>query len=570
VSTPTLGSWSGSLRSVEGVAVANATIIVLSGQTDTVNTTTQPGTPLASIYSDPYGNNAINQSTSPLQSDGLGNYQFWAAPGWYVLQIYGAGIYQIVDGETEYQAIEGIAIGNAGPVSISQFPTTGTWAFAGTFSANPTFSGNPIFSGNPVFSGDPVFSGELTAAHFNNFYWVTGNSSGYLNLAAAVTAAKNAGGGTIFDAYPETFSADPFTGLGETAGPSIRIIFAPGTWSTKVPITVPALTQLIGAGRSLTTFQSVSGYAQGSGRATCIFDVYGTVGTIISDMAITCGNGATQAIYATDINENSGFERLAIANFSVAGIQVNAAGYWDEPAQNYFLRDIEAGSGTAGTSSTYGLWLQGNGGGGPSIVENITASGQVGNVIGAGVAVYNFNGGTFLNIHSEQSQAVFLMLSTGVSNIGARNVSGGPAVSGGQTVISIPTTVTGNSFVFENLSLNSATTLISDVPRSITNSDDFMSYYIVGTGAISATGIFSSNPGIGTIFPGTILAKSDATAAAFIATGATPVAPSGQIAFGASTAATATGGSGTLPAAPVGFIVINIGGGVAKIPYYAA
>jgi hypothetical protein len=56
-------------------------------------------------------------------------------------------------------------------------------------------------------------------------------------------------------------------------------------------------------------------------------------------------------------------------------------------------------------------------GGGPYLIENVTASGQAGNVTAAGVAVYNFSGGTFQNIHSEQSSIVFAMLSVGVTGV---------------------------------------------------------------------------------------------------------------------------------------------------------
>jgi hypothetical protein len=39
--------------------------------------------------------------------------------------------------------------------------------------------------------------------------------------------------------------------------------------------------------------------------------------------------------------------------------------------------------------------------------------------------------------------------------------------------------------------------------------------------------------------------------------------------FGVTTAASATAGAATLPANPVGFLEINIGGTVYKLPYYA-
>jgi hypothetical protein len=52
--------------------------------------------------------------------------------------------------------------------------------------------------------------------------------------------------------------------------------------------------------------------------------------------------------------------------------------------------------------------------------------------------------------------------------------------------------------------------------------------------------------------------------------GATPTAPASQLGVGATTATTATSGSETLPAQPAGFLVMNLGGTVIKIPYYNA
>jgi hypothetical protein len=54
-----------------------------------------------------------------------------------------------------------------------------------------------------------------------------------------------------------------------------------------------------------------------------------------------------------------------------------------------------------------------------------------------------------------------------------------------------------------------------------------------------------------------------------VLTGATPTVAAGQLGLGSTTAATATGGAGTLPAAPVAFIVVNVAGTVGKVPYYA-
>ena len=54
------------------------------------------------------------------------------------------------------------------------------------------------------------------------------------------------------------------------------------------------------------------------------------------------------------------------------------------------------------------------------------------------------------------------------------------------------------------------------------------------------------------------------------ATAAAPTVAANQIGYGATVAGTASAGAATLPANPVGFIVVNIAGTPFKIPYYAA
>ncbi len=74
----------------------------------------------------------------------------------------------------------------------------------------------------------------------------------------------------------------------------------------------------------------------------------------------------------------------------------------------------------------------------------------------------------------------------------------------------------------------------------------------------SSTGPITNNFGSASLMSGLLLS------------GAAPTAPAGDVAFGAATAATATAGAGALPAAPVAFLEINVGGTAYKIPYYNA
>jgi hypothetical protein len=183
--SPTLSSFQGELFNTAGGAIAGATVTVLSGQVDTVNVTNQPGSPLATIYADPYGYSEIPQvqlslsgtastvagspnvsyasgsqlsafligltitingvqytvlsvdptagtlvlatnaqstgtfawsATVPVSqldavpgfgvTDGFGNFQFWAAAGYYVLQIYSEVMPE--------QYVQGISVGGSG------------------------------------------------------------------------------------------------------------------------------------------------------------------------------------------------------------------------------------------------------------------------------------------------------------------------------------------------------------------------------------------------------------------------------------------------------------------------
>jgi hypothetical protein len=67
--------------------VSGASVAVL---TQPANTSTQPGSPLASIFQDSAG---LIPMTNPTTTDGLGNYDFYVAAGVYTLQIYGNKIY---------------------------------------------------------------------------------------------------------------------------------------------------------------------------------------------------------------------------------------------------------------------------------------------------------------------------------------------------------------------------------------------------------------------------------------------------------------------------------------------
>jgi hypothetical protein len=135
--TPTLYSWQDTVSNSIGQVIPSATVIVLSGTVggaEAVNTTTQPGTPLATIYTDPYGASPVNQTTAPITTRaGNGTFQFWAAAGYYVVQIFGRGI--------TGQVVYGISLGAAGAHAIAGTIAAGQTAYG---SAADTIAGGTI------------------------------------------------------------------------------------------------------------------------------------------------------------------------------------------------------------------------------------------------------------------------------------------------------------------------------------------------------------------------------------------------------------------------------------------
>ncbi len=82
---PTVFRLQGTINSAQGPALSGVTVYVC---TQPAVTTTVPPSPLASIFSDNAGVNPINQSVSPVQTDGLGNWFCYAATGVYTVVFF--------------------------------------------------------------------------------------------------------------------------------------------------------------------------------------------------------------------------------------------------------------------------------------------------------------------------------------------------------------------------------------------------------------------------------------------------------------------------------------------------
>lgn len=74
----------------DGTVLANVHVAVLVGAVDTVDTSTIPGSPLATLYADVEGTIPI---ANPVMTDGLGRITVCpSVPGWYVLWVYGVNV----------------------------------------------------------------------------------------------------------------------------------------------------------------------------------------------------------------------------------------------------------------------------------------------------------------------------------------------------------------------------------------------------------------------------------------------------------------------------------------------
>ena len=110
-------------------------------------TTTSPCTPLASVYSDP----ALTQAlANPFTTDGMGNYNFYAAPGRYVIELSGAGI--------TTRQIRDVIVPNdpSAPTFTSLTTTSGINAFTLSLSGNLTVAGSAAVTGALTVGGSPV------------------------------------------------------------------------------------------------------------------------------------------------------------------------------------------------------------------------------------------------------------------------------------------------------------------------------------------------------------------------------------------------------------------------------
>ncbi|MHB8539425.1 MAG: hypothetical protein ACYDCD_00575 [Candidatus Acidiferrales bacterium] len=209
----------------QGKPVAGATIVVC---TQPANITVAPCTPLVNLFTDA---TLTTPAPNPLTSDGLGNYHFYAAPGIYTLQIYGAAIHTYttpdvilpmnplnaqVGSLTATNAISALTLNLGGNLSVGgNANVTGTLT-AGSFNANLALTSNAALK---PFPGDAVLYVSPSGSDAND-----GKSKGtamasvdhaLCSLPGGNCATNIAGSGTVyyFNGSAASSTAGCFIGL---------------------------------------------------------------------------------------------------------------------------------------------------------------------------------------------------------------------------------------------------------------------------------------------------------------------------------------------------------------------
>lgn len=478
-------------------AVPNATIRVCAA-----NSTGNPCTPLANIYSDPA---LTQQIANPTIADANGNYFFYIAPGIYDIQISGTGISTITQTSVSFScatACAGLGGNNTftGNNAFTGSNThSGTEAFngplvmTGTDSGTQTISGAKTFTGPDIHNGTETFTAKIVMANLNSIFFVDGIT--FTTLASAVAACPVAGC-WIIDNFPETFSSNPFAGI--TA--PMRIDFGAGVWMLNAQIVVPSNVGLFtGSGREgagSTLFKAGGSMPTN----TPLIKALGTQGQVLSRFVVDCNStvGST-GIFATDWNENSGIEKLLVINCPIFGVNVDATQFTSIPAQNYFIRDLEVFPQLVASIVTVGLHLKGNGGGGPADVSNVTINGRIGsgNSILASIQAENFTQASFSRIHGEYAVNVFQNTANSISNFLIDTIT---YTATDTNVVNINASSTANTFMIRNLAGPGGVNSIVDGPRSVTLTDPSIAWYGVGGGSIGSQDILTSSPNLQNVF----------------------------------------------------------------------
>jgi hypothetical protein len=355
--------------------VLNARGLPLAGATIRVCTAASTGTPcspLAPIYSD----QALTQAlANPTVSDGMGNYNFYAVPGRYKIEISGPGI--------TTRQIPDVILPNdpSAPTFTSLTTTSGINAFSLTLSGNLTVSGSAAITGALTVNGGPVPStGAVNTWTASQYFkgpvpWRDCTAYGYVGngshddgpaINSCIAAAEADPGGTVYIPYT---SAGGFINTCLTPAPThvawitIKIAAPLMQWGSGCPTqnwhTSYVQLEGIGAGTptsfdSQTVKATLQNYNGGGGAP--FIDTYGT-GLVFKGLDIRCA-AVTGANVCVNVNNNGSGSS---ANVDFFGVNVENGGtapalqFTGLPNPGGFLARVDGGVFASGAGCTSSL-----------------------------------------------------------------------------------------------------------------------------------------------------------------------------------------------------------------------
>lgn len=188
-----------------GDQLAGVYVAVLTGTPTTVDVSGQPGSPLATIYTDSTG---ATQAVNPARTDGKGNLTasntapgpgVWVASGGdYTLQIYGVGLIGnlIVPIYAAGIGIQGNT-GYTGPIGPTGYTGAGATGYTG-YTGSAGSSGSAGSTGPTGYTGATGYTGSASNVTGPTGY--TG-ATGYTGYTGSVGAASNVTGPTGYTGY---------------------------------------------------------------------------------------------------------------------------------------------------------------------------------------------------------------------------------------------------------------------------------------------------------------------------------------------------------------------------------
>jgi hypothetical protein len=316
----------------------------------------------------------------------------------------------------------------------------------------------------------------------------------YGNLASAVSACVTDGGGTVYTALPETFTANPFPGVGNTA--PMKIVFSVGTWRTNVALTIGDAVVVEGAGGGQvngTQIQAVSGtFPTNTPVITFSNGGNGIFHSRLVNINVDAQNiSGSTCVFSSELNENSGLRDVGCWNYGLYGVNIDAtSGSPTVAAQHYVIEKLSVAQydGGGSAASSIGLRIKGNAGDGPWAVRDISV---VSGKMLAAVHIDNIQTGLFesFNLEAAATSVNGVLFGTdGVNGITLINIQ----TPGGSLTNTINFNGVGNQISIHGVLKGGSTNAILDSLRSVTLTDGNVPVYIVG----NSNEIISMNPGI--------------------------------------------------------------------------